>query len=64
MPKKGQPRWPSAVGYRAVMLVQYSPSQVFVDVDPKRIGDLHRDPTASEARVALLCLDDSAYEFR
>ena len=64
MTKKGQPGRPAAVGYRAVMLVQYSPNQVFVDVEPKRVGDLHRNPTTAETRVALLHLNDRAYEFR
>ena len=60
---KGQPRRPRAAGYGAVMLGQYSPNQVFVDVEPERLGDLHRDPATAEARIALLHLNDSAYEF-
>ncbi|MFT4585425.1 MAG: hypothetical protein ACI8XZ_005195 [Gammaproteobacteria bacterium] len=44
------------------MLEQYSPNEVFVDIDRKRVGDLHCDPTAAKARVALFHFNGRAYE--
>jgi hypothetical protein len=63
VPKEGQPRGASAPARsRPIMPREGSPDHILVDADAECLGDLLRDPRATESGIALLELDDRTDE--
>jgi hypothetical protein len=60
MPDKGQPGWARRTGFGPIVFCGHAADDILVDLQSKGERELLSDPTAAEARVYSLDLDDGS----